>query len=233
MEDIEKSSLSVSQYFKEKNVPFGRAQYYIYKNTIDEKGIEGLIDLRSRGNNLKFTDEMKNFVKGLIIQNQSITSEDIQVILQNEYQISISLTLINSFRRENNLSFISPQIEQPIKESGAAEIAMALAMESGIIDAITDSICLGVEMVKESERFKESISNPEDHPDLRIKGKFTKEYNNSPQVRSSRFKSIDEKIDNKRFDSMRIFNLTRESIMRYTLALFSLPIVTSIGTSKD
>jgi hypothetical protein len=52
MEDIEKSSLSVSQYFKEKNVPFGRAQYYIYKNTIDEKGIEGLIDLRSIGNNI-------------------------------------------------------------------------------------------------------------------------------------------------------------------------------------
>jgi len=48
MEDIEKSALSVSQYFKEKNVPFGRAQYYIYKNTIDEKGIEGLIDLRSK-----------------------------------------------------------------------------------------------------------------------------------------------------------------------------------------
>jgi hypothetical protein len=168
-----------------------------------------------------------------MIQNQSITSEEIQVILQNEYQISISLTLINSFRRENNLSFISPQIEQPIKESGAAEIAMALAMESGIIDAITDSICLGVKMVKESERFKESISNPEDHPDLRIKGKFTKEYNNSPQVRNLRFKSIDEKIDNKRFDSMRIFSLTKESIMRYTLALFSLPIVTSIGKVRS
>ncbi len=78
MEDIEKSSLSVSQYFKERNVPFGRAQYYLYKKTIEEKGIEGLIDLRNKGNNLKLTDEIKIFVKGLIIQNQSITSEAIQ-----------------------------------------------------------------------------------------------------------------------------------------------------------
>jgi hypothetical protein len=31
MEEIEKSSLSVSQYFKEIPVPFGQTQYYYYK----------------------------------------------------------------------------------------------------------------------------------------------------------------------------------------------------------
>src|SRR3990170_4543700 len=163
MEDIEKSSLSVSQYFKEKNVPFGRAQYYIYKKIIEEKGIGGLIDLRSQGNNLKFTDEIKIFVKGLIIQNQSITSEVIQEIIQNDFGISISINLINNFRRDNNLSLISPQMEQPFKESGASEIAMALAMETGIIDAITDSICFAIEKMRESQKFKESASNPKDH----------------------------------------------------------------------
>jgi len=233
MEDIEKSSLSVSQYFKEKNVPFGRAQYYIYKKIIEEKGIGGLIDLRSQGNNLKFTDEIKIFVKGLIIQNQSITSEVIQEIIQNDFGISISINLINNFRRDNNLSLISPQMEQPFKESGASEIAMALAMETGIIDAITDSICFAVEKMRESQKFKKSTSNPKDHPDLRIKGKFTKEYNNSSDVRSSRFKSIEEKIANKRFDSMRIFSLAKESIMRYNLALFSLPIITSNGKARN
>jgi hypothetical protein len=121
----------------------------------------------------------------------------------------------------------------PIKESGASEIAMALAMETGIIDTITDSICFAVEKMRESKKFKESASNPKDHSDLRIKGKFTKEYNKSPQVSTLRFKSIDEKITNKRFDSMRIFSLTRESLMRHTLALFSLPIVTSNGKVKS
>src|SRR3972149_4367483 len=110
---------------------------------------------------------------------------------------------------------------------------MALAMETGIIDAITDSICFAVEKMRESQKFKKSTSNPKDHPDLRIKGKFTKEYNNSSDVRSSRFKSIEEKIANKRFDSMRIFSLAKESIMRYNLALFSLPIITSNGKARN
>jgi hypothetical protein len=75
-----------------------------------------------------------------------------------------------------------------------------------------------------SQYFKESLSKPKDHPDLRLKGKFTSKYNNSQQVRESRFKHLDEKIDTKRFDTMRIFSLSRESIKRHTLALFSLPL---------
>ena len=53
LEDIEKSSLSLSQYFREKTVPFGRAQYYNYKKAIEESGIDGLIDQRNKGNHLK------------------------------------------------------------------------------------------------------------------------------------------------------------------------------------
>jgi len=41
--------------------------------------------------------------------------------------------------------------------------------------------------MRESQKFKESASNPKDHSDLRIKGKFTKEYNKSPQVSNLRF----------------------------------------------
>jgi transposase len=234
LEDIEKSSLSLSQYFREKTVPFGRAQYYNYKKAIEESGIDGLIDQRNKGNHLKFTEEIKHFVKGLLNRDRSLTSEDVQKEVNKEFGISISITVINDFRRENNLTLIHTKENIiPIKESGASEIAMALAMETGIIDAITDSIRFAVEKMRESPKFKESASNPKDHSDLRIKGKFTKEYNKSPQVSNLRFKSIDEKITNKRFESMRIFSLTRESLMRHTLALFSLPIVTSNGKVRS
>jgi transposase len=234
MEEIEKSSLSVSQYFKEKPVPFGQTQYYYYKKIIEEKGKDGLIDQRNKGNHLKFNEEMKNFVKGLLNRNRYMTSKDVQNVISNEFRTTISITVLNDFRRRNNFTFIRPKIVQnPINESGASEIAIALAMETGIIDAITDSICLGVEKVKESERFKESISKPKDHPDLRLKGKFTFKYNNSEQVRESRFKHLDEKIDNKKFDTMRIFSLSRESIKRHSLALFSLPLVTANGRVRS
>ena len=234
LEDIEKSSLSLSQYFREKTVPFGRAQYYNYKKAIEESGIDGLIDQRNKGNHLKFTEEIKHFVKGLLNRDRSLTSEDVQTEVNKEFGLSISNTVINDFRRENNLALIHTKEKIiPVKESGASEIAMALAMESGIIYALTDSISFAVEKMRETKKFKESASNPKDHSDLRIKGKFTKEYNKSPQVSNLRFKSIDEKITNKRFGSMRIFSLTRESLIRHTLALFSLPIVTSNGKVRS
>jgi transposase len=234
MKDIEKSPLSVNKYFQEMTVPFGPTQYYHYKKAIEERGIDGLIDQRNKGNHLKFTEEIKNFVKGLLNRDRSLTSEYVEKEINKEFGTSISITVINDFRRENNLTLIRIKENiSPIKESGASEIVMALAMETGIIDAITDSICFGVEKMRESQKFKESVSNPKDHSDLRIKGKFTKEYNKSSQVSSLRFKSIDDKITNKRFNSMRIFSLTRESLMRHTLALFSLPIVTSNGKVRS
>lgn len=86
---------------------------------------------------------------------------------------------------------------------------------------------------RESAAFKESVLIQKDHPDLRSKGRFTSEYNNLSQVRESRFKPLEEKIGDKRFVSMGIFNLSRESIMRYTLALFSLPLVTANGRVRS
>jgi hypothetical protein len=120
-----------------------------------------------------------------------------------------------------------------LNESGASEIAIALALDTGLIDAITDSICLCVEKKRESETFKESVLIQKDNPDLRSKGKFTSEYNRLPQVRESRFKPLEDKVGDKRFASMGIFSLSRESIMRYTLALFSLPRVTANGRVRS
>jgi len=112
-------------------------------------------------------------------------------------------------------------------------MVVALALNSGLIDAITDSIYWCAQKKKESDVFKESELIQKDHQDLRSKGRFTSEYNNQSQVRESRFKPLEEKIENKRFASMNIFSLSRESIMRYMLALFSLPIATANGRVKS
>jgi len=137
-------------------------------------------------------------------------------------------------RRENDLSWIRPESSRkPLDESGASEIAIALALDTGLVDAIADSICLCVQKKRESEAFKESALIQKDHPDLRSKGRFTSEYNNLPQVRESRFKPLEEKVGDKRFASMGIFNLSRESFVRHTLALFSLPLVTANGRVRS
>ena len=234
MDEVENSPFSINRYFKGKETPFGRAQYYLYKKALRERDVEGLHDQRSKGNNLKFTSGMKNFVKSLLENNRSISSSEVQNAIENEFGIAISNTVINDFRRENDLSWIRPTKErQPLNESGASEIAIALALDTGLIDAITDSICLCVQKKRESETFKESVLIQKDNPDLRSKGKFTSEYNQLPQVRESRFKPLEDKVGDKRFASMGIFSLSRESIMRYTLALFSLPLVTANGRVRS
>ncbi len=65
------------------------------------------------------------------------------------------------------------------------------------------------------------------------KGKFTSEYNKSPSATELKLKSLDEKISNKRFVAMDIFSLSRNSILRRILALFSLPLVNANGRARS
>jgi len=234
MKNVEESPLSINQYFKEKRAPFSQAQYYLYKKILKEKGIEGLSDQRCEGNNLRFTDDMKNFVIGLLEHNLSMTTTQVQNATKNRFEITISNTTIKDFRRDNDLSWVRPERNHiSIGESGAAEIPIALALGTGLINAITDSISHCVKNKKESGVFENSARLEKDHTDLRSKGKFTSEYNKSTSVTESRFRSLDEKIGNKRFAAMDIFSLSRNSILRRILALFSLPLVTSNGRARS
>ncbi|MDO8871462.1 MAG: hypothetical protein Q7V05_01865, partial [Methanoregula sp.] len=92
LKNIEVSSLSVNQYFKTGSPPFSQAQYYIYKKILETKGTEGLYDQRSEGNNLKFSENMKNYVQGLLEHNPSISTIDIQKDIENHFNINISNT---------------------------------------------------------------------------------------------------------------------------------------------
>lgn len=80
---VENSPLSINPYFKENNTPFGQAQYYIYKKARRERGIEGVYDQRSKGNNLKFTKDMKNFMKRLLEYNRSMNPSEVQNAIKN------------------------------------------------------------------------------------------------------------------------------------------------------
>jgi hypothetical protein len=229
IQDIEHSPLPVRRYFKEKAPPFGRAQYYLYKKTLEEYGIQGLYDHRSQGNNVKFTQEMKGFVKGLLESNRSMTSSEVQRALHHEFGVVLSITGINDVRREYDLR----RTEQAFQESGASELLIVLALASGFIGTITDAILQHVHRKQASERFCKSLTMPKDHVDLRSHGQFTSAYNNALEIRESRFQSLDEKCQQKRMASMRIFSRSKAVLTRYTLALFALPLVTANGRVRS
>lgn len=226
---VEQSSLSVNQYFKANKTPFGRVQYYLYKKTLQERGIQGLYDQRIQGKNVKFTKEMKSFVKGLLESNLSMPALEVQAAIHKECGIVLSTTGINDFRRAHNLR----RTANVFQESGASEMLIALAVASGFIDSITDAIYQSVQQKRTSTSFWESRLMPSDHPDLRSHGQFTSDYNSAPGVSMSRFQSLDEQCRKKRVVSMRIFSRSRASLMRYTLALFSLPFVTMNGRIRS
>jgi hypothetical protein len=190
-----------------------------------ERGLQGLYDQRSQGNHVKFTQEMKGFVKGLLASNPSMASSEVQRIVEHEFGVTISMSVLNEFRREQNLR----RRPGSWQESGASELLIALALASGIIETLTDAIYQVVQQERTSERFRTSDARPKDHPDLRDKGRFTSAYNTSPDVRESRFQSLEGKLTTKRLVSMGIFSRSRSSMQRYTLALFSLPLVTENG----
>jgi len=229
MHDVECSPLSVNQYFQQHATPFGRVQYYLYKQAIAERGLQGVCDQRSHGNHVKFTQEMKGFVKGLLVSTPSTASSDVQSIIEREFGVTISMSVLNAFRREQNLRRDSGSWQ----ESGAAELLIALALASGLIETLTDAIARAVQQERTSERFNTSAARPRDHADLRDKGRFTSAYNTSLEVRKSRFQSLDEKLMTKRLVSMSIFSRSRSSLQRYTLALFSLPLVTERGRVRS
>ena len=231
---IENSDLSVNQYFKKENVPFGYRQYYIYKKILKEKGIEGLSDQREEGNSLKFTERIKAYIKGVLDNNRSLTSSEIKTKIDNEFKISISVTAINRFRQANNLSLVRIiNEENRFEESGAAEMVVATALHTGLINTFADFIYNQVQNKKRTKLFRQSFLIEKDRVARRSKGKFTSQYNKLPEVRTYRFKSIEEKIPHKKFDSMRIFNLSKESIRQYCISLFVLPLVTSNGRSSN
>jgi hypothetical protein len=229
IKDVERSPLSVRQYFKAKVTPFGRAQYYLHKKTLEERGIQGLYDQRSQGNNVKFTKEMKSFVKGLLEVHRTMPSSEVQSALQHEFGVVLSITGINDFRREYDLR----RSEKAFQESGASELVIALALASGFIGTMTDAILQHVQHKRASESFRKSRSMPKDHADLRSHGQFTSDYNSAPGISESRFQSLDEKCRQKRFASMRVFSRSKASLMRYTLALFALPLVTVNGRVRS
>ncbi len=229
MKEVERSPLSVNRYFQENATPFGRCQYYLYKKVLDERGIQGLYDGRSRGNNMRFTNDMRNFVSGMPSCNQSVTCSEIRHALKDEFGVVISKTVLNDFRREQEIR----PIRNGLQESGACEMLIALAPDSGFIRTVTDVICQHVRQMRASGAFRASLSMPKDHSDLRSDGHFTAEYNQSPDVRASGFQSPEEKIGKKRPGSMGILTHSRSTTMRYAVALFSLPSVTMNGRVRS
>ena len=64
LERIEYSDFTIAAFFKNHDVPFSKAQYFIYKKRFSIGGSEGLEDRRKQGGNRKLSWETEGFILG-------------------------------------------------------------------------------------------------------------------------------------------------------------------------
>ena len=95
IERIEKSALPVSKFFAAYDIPFSRAQYFIYKRRLEEFGADGLIDKRVIGGNRKITREQETFLKGCVRGNHNVSLDWLQQMLVEEFNCKVDLSTVS------------------------------------------------------------------------------------------------------------------------------------------
>ncbi len=239
MERIEKSPLSVSRFFTTNDIPFSRAQYFIYKRRLEESGVDGLIDKRSIGGNRKITREQESFLKGCVRGNHNVSLNWLREMLEEEFNckvdlstISRALTRINpdrELRVAGRPKTKKPNITQNVL--GGFELIIALAYHLGWPQRTADVICRAVDALIKSDVFKTDSS--QDKEGRNESGHFTRHYNQRKDVRKSRFASISDKRQAKNWRSMNIVKDSHETFTRKNLAILSLPVVTDNGQVRN
>lgn len=233
IQHIKNSGQSVNRYFSTSTVPFSKAQYYNYLKCLKEYGENGLRDKRQEGNNRRLTQSITEYITTCAKEQPSISASQLRRKIRDRFKADISRSSISDFRKSRGLvRQPSKEKERETQKSGGGEILTSLAFCLGIIDAITGTVVQRIDEVRRSSAFSRSRFIPKDHPALRGKGKFTREYNQLESVRKNRFKSIDEKIPKKNYSSMSVFRKSKKTISRYNLALLCLPLVTYNGKSS-
>jgi transposase len=92
---IKKSTLPISTFFDKHDIPFSRAQYFIYKRRLEESGPAGLIDKRCMGGNRKITLDQETFLKGIVKRDPEVSLGWLQQALMEEFSCEISLSAVS------------------------------------------------------------------------------------------------------------------------------------------
>jgi hypothetical protein len=237
---IEKSTLAISTFFDRHDIPFSRAQYFIYKRRLKESGPAGIIDKRCVGGNRKITVDQETFLKGSIKRDPDVSLGWLQQALKEEFNCEISLSAIS-----RALTRIAPERElkvggrprtkkQRIEQNvlGGFELIIAVACHLGWPQRTADVILETIDALKINDLF-EASSSEVDNKGRNKSGNFTGRYNKRKDVRANRFASISDKRQSKNWHSMNIIKDQHETITRKSLAILSLPIVTGNGQVRN
>jgi transposase len=230
--DVEESGLSIKEYFESHLTPIGLKQYSRLKKRYAEEGIAGLQDQRHFGNARKINPEEVKLVHGTLAYNRDLTSQSLQKELQNQWEITIGQRRIDQLRQQFNLNRSkSKTIKQETLQFAGIEIFSALAHHVGILDHWNRTIQLRLQEVTKTQSQKANTGA--DHIRARHRdGTFSPRYNRLARVRHTKFASITDKVKNKDFSRLSIYQTKANNLNRKNLAVLFLPLVTNNGATR-
>jgi len=236
LERIERSRLSVGEYFSRYHVPFGRAQYYVYKKKMETGGIEALRDGRGRGNHRRLTPQAEGFVKGYVAAHPEVTLSELRGLLRDRFQIAITPSGVTRCLKRLDCVRLArapaEAVERFYTVCGGFELVVALACHLGWPQAAREVITRGLEKVKPGHGGT-PVGGRQDQRGRNRDGQFTAAYNRRRDVRERRFASIERKRAEKNFQSMSIATVDPSVLERKCLAALALPLVTNNGVIRS
>ena len=233
---LEMSNLPVKKYFAVEQTPISLPQYFRLKKRYDQQGVAGLEDRRQAGNARKLKPQQVELVRGILTYNRHLTSKSLKYELQSKWQIELDQSRIDQFRRQFQLTRIKPKtVKQETTQFAGIEIFSALAHHVGILEHWHVTIQQRLKQLRRQTEFYEDRDSRDtgDHIYARRRGKFSPRYNRLRKVRQMKFASIDDKVKNKDFSRLSLYQTKETSLRRRNLALLLLPLVTNNGASRS
>jgi len=229
------SNLPVKKYFAVEQTPISLPQYFRLKKRYDQQGVAGLEDRRQAGNARKLKPQQVELVRGILTYNRHLTSKSLKYELQSKWQIELDQSRIDQFRRQFQLTRIKPKtVKQETTQFAGIEIFSALAHHVGILEHWHVTIQQRLKQLRQTEFYEDRDSRDTgDHIYARRRGKFSPRYNRLRKVRQMKFASIDDKVKNKDFSRLSLYQTKEPSLSRRNLALLLLPLVTNNGASRS
>jgi transposase len=232
---VENSGLSAKKYFATHETPMSIVQYFRLKKRFHEHGVAGLIDQRHAGNARKVASEQVKLVRGVFAYNRQLSSKALQHELRSQWKIDLGPRRIDQLRQQFNLTRVAPEPDkkkEPVQLAGI-EIFSALAHYVGILKRWSSTIQQRLHHVKQTQRYDED-SGGDDHNYARHRdGTFSSRYNRIAHVRRMKFASIEEKIKDKDFSRLSLYQRQAANLNRKNLAVLFLPLVTNNGAVRS
>ena len=135
LERVERSQLSAPAFFAKYQVPFSLAQFYRYRQAMQEQGMASLTDGRRRGNNRRVPAEAEGFLVGYVSAHPQASPAELRRVMGQRLEIELSQPGMHQCLKRLGIS--RPRAVQPALPLGTPtvyagfELVVALAWHFG------------------------------------------------------------------------------------------------------